>query len=159
MNILSNAITGMVMVGAAVTTLGWAKASVDNQNREIECLATNIYHEARGEPIVGQIAVAQVTMNRVEHNYFPDDVCSVVWEDKQFSWTHDGRSDRIRDNRAYQVALNVAETVYNDQEDDPTAGSLFYHATYINPPRWTRYMEVSTEIGVHVFYQWNGQWN
>lgn len=159
MNILSNIITGIVMVGATITTLDWAKASVDIKTREIECLATNIYHEARGEPIIGQIAVAQVTMNRVQHNYFPDDVCSVVWDDYQFSWTHDGRSDKIRDHRAYQVALNIAETVYHNEEDDPTAGSLFYHAKYISPPRWTQYMEISTEIGVHVFYNWDGRWN
>ena len=159
MNILSNTITGLVMVGAVVATIDWAKASVDTKTRDIECLAMNIYHEARGEPVVGQIAVAQVTMNRVEHNYFPDTVCSVVWDEDQFSWTNDGRSDRIRDNRAYSVALNIAETVYHDEEDDPTEGSLFYHATYISPPRWTRHMEVSTKIGIHVFYNWDGKWD
>ena len=159
MNILSNTITGLVMVGAVVATIDWAKASIDTKTRDIECLAMNIYHEARGEPVVGQIAVAQVTMNRVEHNYFPDTVCSVVWDEDQFSWTNDGRSDRIRDNRAYSVALNIAETVYHDEEDDPTEGSLFYHATYISPPFWTRHMEVSAEIGIHVFYNWDGKWD
>ena len=85
MNILSNTITGLVIVGAVVATIDWAKASVDTKTRDIECLAMNIYHVARGVPVVGQIAVAQVTMNRVEHNYFPDTVCTVVWEEDQFS--------------------------------------------------------------------------
>jgi spore germination cell wall hydrolase CwlJ-like protein len=159
MNILSSTITGLVMVGAVVVTLDWAKASVDVKSRDIECLAMNVYHEARGEPVIGQIAVAQVTMNRVKHEYFPDNVCSVVWDEDQFSWTNDGRSDRIRDQDSYTVALSIAETVYYDKEDDPTKGSLFYHATYIKAPYWTEYMEVSTRIGIHIFYNWDGSWN
>lgn len=159
MGILSNAITGMVIVGATAATLGWAKASVQAQTRDMECLAMNIYHEARGESVIGQIAVAQVTMNRVHHDYFPDDVCSVVWQDYQFSWTNDSLSDNIQDERAYEVALNIADTVYHGEEDDPTDGALFYHATYINAPNWTEHMEVSARIGIHIFYTWDGSWN
>jgi N-acetylmuramoyl-L-alanine amidase len=159
MNVLSNTISGLVIMGTAVVSLGWASASVGEQPSDIECLAMNIYHEARGEPIVGQIAVAQVTMNRVEHEYFPDDVCSVVWQDDQFSWTNNGKPKPIHNRDSYRVALSIAQTVYHKEEDDPTEGALFYHADYISAPLWTRNMEISTIIGTHIFYSWDGRWN
>lgn len=122
-----------------------------------ECLAMNIYHEARGEDVQGQIAVANVTMNRVSHDYFPNTVCDVVWEDGAFSWTNDGRSDKITDQEAYRIALNIAEWVLAGEEEDNTDGSLFYHTHSVNP-RWNRQMELATVIGDHRFYQWDGTW-
>lgn len=124
---------------------------------EIECLTQNIYHEARGEDTLGQIAVAFVTRNRRDHEYFPDTICEVVWEDYQFSWTHDGRSDRMRDEYAAQVAEVIAQWVYDGREVDPTNGALFYHTHQVNPS-WTRSLEEETRIGVHIFYVWDGEW-
>lgn len=149
----------MQLLGASPEPLVDRSSFNDHDLRQIECLADNIYHEARGESIIGQIAVAQVTLNRVEHSYFPDTVCDVVWQPHQFSWTGDGRSDETHDRARYEVAVNIAETVYVEVEDDPTDGALFYHATYISPPSWTRQMEEVTNIGVHVFYHWDGNWN
>jgi spore germination cell wall hydrolase CwlJ-like protein len=117
----------------------------------------NIYHEARGESIEGQIAVAQVTVNRASHDYFPDTVCEVVWDEDQFSWTNDGRSDRVRDLEAYRIAVNIAEWVLLGKEDDPTNGSLFYHADRVSP-FWARKVDFETKIGDHVFYTWSGRW-
>lgn len=124
----------------------------------LECMALNIYHEARGESEEGQIAVAHVTVNRAEHSYFPNSICGVVWQDSQFSWTIDGRSDAANDREAYARAESIAEAVLLEHVDDPTDGALFYHATYINPPSWTRHMTVADRIGIHIFYHWDGSW-
>lgn len=125
---------------------------------EINCLALNIYHESRGENLEGQISVAQVTMNRVEHDYFPNTVCDVVWQPSQFSWTHDGYSDRPRERLAWITALDIADLVYYDQVDDPTEGALFYHATWVRPV-WRHRMDYFKTIGIHKFYHWDGNWN
>lgn len=159
MNFLSSAATGALIFGAITTTFSHVNAHQQEHQEEIACLALNIYHEARGESIAGQIAVAEVTINRMNHTYFPDTVCGVVWEPNQFSWTHDGISDQAYETEAYTIALNIAETVYYGQEDEFTGGALFYHADYITAPNWTEYMEVSSVIGKHIFYTWNGSWN
>jgi spore germination cell wall hydrolase CwlJ-like protein len=131
----------------------------DNLNQEIECLTENIYHEARGEPEIGQIAVAQVTMNRVNHWYFPDTVCDVVWQSGQFSWTQDGRSDVMHDTERAEFARDVAIRVFFQLETDRVQNALFYHATYISAPNWTSHMNLVDRIGVHKFYTWDGEWN
>lgn len=136
---------------------------------EIECLTRNIYHEARGEETVGQIAVAYVTVNRRDHDYFPDTICDVVKQGVQdragnmiryqcqFSWYCDGRSDRMRDEEARDIAYNIAEWVYDGKEEDPTNGALFYHAEWVNPD-WASKVDEEAQIGIHVFYTWNGKW-
>lgn len=152
-DIASNVITAALVSSAIVYGTG----SYNDFIEERDCLALNIYHEARGESIEGQIAVAQVTVNRVNHDYFPNSVCEVVWDSGQFSWTQDGRSDRVRDQRAYEVALNIAEWVLLGREDDPTNGAVFYHADHVNP-FWARKVDQETQIGDHIFYTWNGTW-
>lgn len=127
------------------------------------CLAMNIYHEARGEPIEGQIAVAAVTMNRVEDKRWPDDVCSVVWQPGQFSWTKDGKSDKMRDAKAKQIASDIAVAVYfsyNMGYNDPTIqniidhldGSVFYHADHVTP-YWVSSFDLVASIDNHRFYK------
>lgn len=125
---------------------------------EINCLALNVYHESRGEDYTGRIAVAYTTMNRVEHDYFPDSICGVVWEDNQFSWTNDGRSDAANNQQSWIESLDVAHLVLQNEVDDPTNGALFYHATYINRPSWTETLDIALEHGIHVFYHWDGNW-
>ena len=122
-----------------------------------ECLALNIYHEARSESEEGQAAVGFVTLNRVEHSYFPDTVCDVVYDKYQFSWTHDGLSDRATDTEAYVEALLVAAKVMDGSLEDITSGSLFYHANYVNPD-WVDSVDYAVTIGDHIFYTWNGRW-
>ena len=157
-DVTSNIITGTVFVAAAVAAIyGGSRPAYSEQ--DLECMAMNIYHEARGEAVLGQIAVAQVVMNRLDHEYFPNDVCEVVWQPHQFSWTSDGRSDVAHDQERYEIAENIAITVLEREEDDPTGGALFYHADYISAPSWTRQMDVSLEYGVHMFYTWDGTWD
>jgi spore germination cell wall hydrolase CwlJ-like protein len=137
-----------------------ASANTANGDDEVNCLALNIYHEARGEPQEGQLAVAYVTMNRVASPRYPKTVCAVVWQNGQFSWTRDGRSDVPRDQRAWDRAKRIASFIYTNyarfQEvlkgaTDMTKGALFYFAPKKVSPYWTRNMVATTAIGSHVF--------
>jgi spore germination cell wall hydrolase CwlJ-like protein len=135
----------------------------DDVLKEIECLAKNIYKEAGYEPLEGRIAVAQVTMNRVEHREFPNTVCGVVYEKTrnrhtgkmttcQFSWY----CDPVHRNRpvhqpTYEQSYEVAKQVLLDDIRLPgLENAIFYHATYVNP-RWN-YSRITT-IGQHIFYE------
>ena len=125
---------------------------------ELKCLALNIYHEARSEPESGQIAVAQVTMNRVASKDFPDSICKVITQGGQrlhrcqFSWWCDGKSDLPTELKAWQRSMKVAKDVLARKKADPTGGALFYHAHYVEP-RWASVFERTAEIGQHLFYR------
>ena len=130
------------------------------------CLATAVYFEARGEPTVGQVAVAAVIMNRVEDRRFPNDVCSVVKQGPlyrsgapvrhkcQFSFYCDGKSDIMRDRAAKLRATRIAELVLSHTIMDPTEGSTFYHADYVLPS-WASTKSRVVQINQHVFYKWS----
>ena len=123
-------------------------------DKELRCLALNIYHEARSEPPVGRYAVAWVTLNRVEHEKFRDTVCKVVYQPGQFSWTEDGKSDKAYEKEAFKEAMKIAEDVYYAKEDgkiDPTDGATFYHAVYVKP-KWRHSMSSSIKICKNIFY-------
>lgn len=126
------------------------------------CLALNLYHEARSEPIVGQMAVASVVLNRVKDPRFPNDICSVVHEGPiganghpirhkcQFSWYCDGKDDKPMDPIGWQHSFNVASYMLNGKPIDVTEGALFYHADYVSP-NWENYQRV-VKIESHIFY-------
>lgn len=119
------------------------------------CLALNVYFEARSEPVVAQFAVAQVTMNRVLSDKYPDNVCDVVWQRKQFSWTHDGKSDKPKDKKAWNRAQWVAEVTLNDDDDSTKIipkDVVHYHADYVQP-YWATSCVRITKIGRHIFYR------
>ena len=136
------------------------------------CLALNTYHEAKNQSLVGQIATAQVVMNRVEDTRFPNTVCEVVkegptrpsWEDPekeypikhrcQFSWYCDGKSDVPKNKKAWKKAQDVAFLVlYNKIQLDVTEGATHYHATYVRPS-WAKTKKRTTRIEKHIFYRW-----
>lgn len=123
------------------------------QDDQLYCLAQNIYFEARGESIEGQAAVAWVTLNRLLDEDHPNTICKVVWQDSQFSWTHDGKSDTPRDaeswDRAQDIALDLAYSY--DPELDPTGGSTYFHERSIKPG-WSKRFERVGQIDNHVFY-------
>lgn len=125
-----------------------------SSQEERDCMALNIYHEARGEPILGQIAVAQVTLNRMELDDYPDTVCAVVWQPWQFSWTMDTISDTPRDAAAWLRSQQVARSVMQGwgQAFDVTGGADHYHAYWVNPA-WANANRITTVIGVHTFYR------
>jgi len=134
----------------------------------IMCLALNIYHEARDQPFIGQVAVAQVVMNRVHDDRYPDDVCDVVmqgptysWKPNfpvrnrcQFSWYCDGKSDKTPDTEAFEIARMIAVGVYNGNLGDFVEGATHYHATYVLP-EWAETKYKTVQIGEHVFYRWD----
>jgi N-acetylmuramoyl-L-alanine amidase len=115
------------------------------------CLMVNIYHEARGEPIKGQMAVASVVMNRVAHSRFPNSVCDVVYQRKQFSWTLDTHKLRMTPKFDYQI-YRVALMALKGHLIDYTGGATHFHTTAINP-YWTSNKVYLTTIGNHVFYK------
>jgi spore germination cell wall hydrolase CwlJ-like protein len=134
---------------------------------EIECMAKNIYFEAAVESTAGQLAVAQVTLNRVKSKHYPNSVCEVVYEGPkhangimkrdrcQFSWYCDGKDDEVRNKgKLWNTAQSLAKYVLSRQKDliDITDGALFYHANYIDAPRWTQRKEVHASIDQHIFY-------
>lgn len=122
----------------------------------VTCLATNIYFEARSEDRLGQFAIAEVTLNRVASPEYPDDVCEVVWQHKQFSWTHDGKSDRPTDAAAWSQALAIAAAAMSDftTEEYRVVGATVYHyhAKYVQPS-WSKDMRQVAVIGSHIFYE------
>jgi spore germination cell wall hydrolase CwlJ-like protein len=126
--------------------------------RERRCLAVAIYFEARGEPKRGQIAVAQVILNRVRSPLFPETVCGVVYQGQmrkgcQFSFTCDGHSDNPRDNAQWALAQDLAKGIMSGKHWLPEVGySTFYHANYVWP-RWVRRMNKIDKIGRHIFYK------
>lgn len=132
-----------------------AKFDFTNQKREatdkdIHCLAQNIYHEARSEPLGGQVAVAQVTINRVKATNFKKSVCQIVFQPSQFSWTLNKRL-KIRDTKAWKTSLVIAKAVLTNSVRLPNFTATHYHTKQVNP-RWNRNMEVLAVIGSHIFY-------
>jgi N-acetylmuramoyl-L-alanine amidase len=122
---------------------------------EVEALALNMYHEARGEGIDGMIMVAEVTLNRVEHPRFPNTICRVVYQRRQFSWTHAIRDHTPREVLAWNTAFNLAESILLREVD--TFGTGATH--YLNPnavrrmPSWTYRFDRIGRVGNHVFYR------
>tara|TARA_R110002073_G_scaffold19256_7_gene70411 strand:- start:2949 stop:3377 length:429 start_codon:yes stop_codon:yes gene_type:complete len=127
--------------------------SVGITTQAILCLAMNVYHEARSEDLVGQLAVAEVTLNRVAAKQFPNEVCDVVWQNRQFSWTQDGKSDMPREPVEWQVAQDIA-VIAMGQEKPRAVGEdvLFYHAEYVKP-YWAASFHKAAQHGSHIFYQ------
>lgn len=154
-NITSGLLT-MTGLGAVAVTLSMMHPSIDTKAHN--CLAMNIYHEARGEVIEGQIAVAHVTINRVNHEEWPNNICDVVYQPKQFSWTFLIEDQTPKENKSWKQAQVIARDVMIGNVEDPTLGATFYHATYVNPS-WADQMEVSKIIDKHVFYTWDGVWD
>jgi spore germination cell wall hydrolase CwlJ-like protein len=128
--------------------------------KQIDCLAENIYHEAGYEPRQGKEAVAHVTLNRLQDPRYPKDICGVVKQRTssvcQFSWFCMNMA-KTKNNPVYEEAREVAVYVYVNYENlkDITKGALFYHADYINP-RWK--LEKTTVIGRHIFYKESGKY-
>jgi N-acetylmuramoyl-L-alanine amidase len=118
---------------------------------DLECLATNIYFEARGESRRGQIAVASVTLNRVKSKIFPNNICEVVYQPYQFSWTLSS-NPVIRKQTVFEQITQLAEEVLNGKHRDPTNGSRFFH-NFSVAPKWSYNLQQTVVIGNHVFYK------
>jgi hypothetical protein len=165
-NILFFSLFGLaiVLIGSMVYVvyvdhlrIRWAQ----QRQADLMCLARNVYHEARGEPIAGQLAVAEVTMNRVASRHFPDSVCEVVYEKRldtvrnrlvgAFSWTEFESVEAPRGVQ-WERARRAAEAIYDEQHEPSVADALFYHADSIEP-RWAKQKNRVGKIGRHIFYE------
>lgn len=132
--------------------------------KELNCLATAIYFEARGESYRGQVAVAQVVLNRVAHKLYPATICGVVYQNQhrrnacQFSFACDGMPERITDRKSWTQAEDIARDVAAGSAYLTEVGySTHYHATYVYP-HWAPRMTKVTKIGLHVFYHFKRGW-
>ena len=153
----------VLLVGVIITILGFALQAVfafqeESRNRtramhtqNLTCLARNVYFEARGEPLAGQYAVAEVTMNRRASRFFRRSVCEVVYEKNAFSWTEFSSLPEPR-GAEWQRAQKVAEAVYYQKYTPQLQGATFYHATHIRPD-WAKDRQRVARIGRHVFYK------
>jgi spore germination cell wall hydrolase CwlJ-like protein len=136
----------------------------------LACLATAVYFEARGEPMVGQVAVAQVIINRVNDSRFPDNVCDVVKQGEYYTWNTDipikyrchfsfwcdGKPEIMHDETARQWSYNVAESALSGLFYDTTSGATHYHADYVIPYWSTNERFTKTvQINSHIFYRWD----
>ena len=122
------------------------------------CLTEAIYFEARGEPVRGQVAVAEVILNRVDAATYPDTVCGVVNQGTgelyrcQFTYTCDGAAETIHEPRAWARAGKIARRMLDGAPRALTGGATHYHTTAVNP-RWAARFPLTATIGVHRFYR------
>jgi spore germination cell wall hydrolase CwlJ-like protein len=129
-------------------------------NDAITCLSRTIYWEARGEGAAGMEAVANVVMNRLGHEGFPNTICEVVRQGSeqgacQFSWWCDGRSDDAEEDKSYAIAKEIARKALNRQLTDRTGGALYFHQREATPSWSAEYIK-TVEVGEHVFYKPHG---
>jgi N-acetylmuramoyl-L-alanine amidase len=152
---------GVCAEPARIEALQYAETRARRRADELQCLAENVYFEARGEPLDGQYAVAEVTLNRTHAHNFPHTVCAVVHEARwdparrrhvaDFSWTELGALS-AEDGPAWKQALTVANAVYDDEHAPLVPGALFYHASSVRPD-WARSRRPVATIGNHIFYR------
>ncbi len=146
---------------AAFAYVMYSMISGDSERRELTCLSLNVYYEARGESLAGQMAVAEVTMNRVASPRYPRTVCEVVYQKKwdhlrkrhvsAFSWTE---FDIVPhpESKPWKQAQTAAEAVYYRKYPPMVNGALHYHAAYIKPS-WARGKKPLARIDNHIFYK------
>ena len=170
-----------IVLAGVVTTAAIQTQQVPD--RAPECLALNMYHEARSQGTAGLFAVSAVVLNRVNDSRFPNSVCEVIeqgpiresWKTRQhkdlpdskrkyypiknkcqFSWYCDGKSDVPYNKKRYEELLDLSKAImYNEISFvDITDGALFYHADYVTPG-WAKTKQKTVEVQDHIFYRWN----
>lgn len=125
---------------------------------EFACLKEAIYHEARGEDIIGQYAVAEVILNRVDSPFYPDTICGVVHQNAhlanacQFSYACNGRSRAMTDRQARAIAAQIADILMSGAPRELTGGATHFHAARVSPG-WAQVFDRTARIGEHIFYR------
>jgi spore germination cell wall hydrolase CwlJ-like protein len=148
----SDAVTGAGLSEgrpSTLTALISAMDAVDTAaNEQLRCLATAVYFESRGEPLEGQLAVAQAILNRVDSGRYAPTVCGVISQPGQFSYD---RSRTPRAGRDWETAEAIAKIAMDDMWHEVAPKAMSFHATYVNP-NWAGKTKVA-QIGRHVFYR------
>lgn len=120
---------------------------------QMHCLAGAVYFESRGEALAGQLAVAQVVINRAEDRRWPASYCGVVYQRSQFSFVRGGRMPSINtSSSAWERAKAVARIAHGGMWESEAADAVYFHAKYVNP-RWSRAKTRLAQIDTHVFYR------
>jgi spore germination cell wall hydrolase CwlJ-like protein len=122
---------------------------------DLRCLTSALYFEARGEPVAGQVAVAEVILNRADSPLYPDSVCGVVGQGCQFSFACDGRSDVMTDPAARSVAARIAAAMLGGAPRLLTQGATHFHTPAVRPA-WSKHFPRTASIGDHIFYRQPG---
>jgi hypothetical protein len=120
---------------------------------ELKCLAQAVYFESRGEPLDGQLAVAEVVINRAVSGLYPADYCAVVTQPAQFSFVRRGRIPQADESStAWRRAIAVAQIAQQDLWESKANDALYFHATYVHPT-WSRQKTQLAQIDTHIFYR------
>ncbi|MFW9594059.1 MAG: cell wall hydrolase, partial [Macromonas sp.] len=123
------------------------------KRKDFHCLARNIYHEAQGEPVVGKLAVAQITLNRLQAGLWGSSVCKVVYAPAQFSWTDQPRKRHAKpQGPEWEESVQVAKDFLGGQRVRRLEASTHFHSQSIRAPGWTRQMRVAQQVGQHIFF-------
>lgn len=131
---------------------------VGKRSEQWRCLTEALYFEARGESLVGQVAVAEVILNRVDSKSYPNSVCGVIQQGEdnrngcQFSFRCDGKTERIGDRESFEDLGKVAWAMLQGRPRVLTGNAIFYHNTSVSP-RWVKNLVRTARIGAHIFYR------
>ena len=134
------------------------RVRISKKSENWYCLAEALYFEARGEPLRGQIAVAEVILNRVDSKRYPNTICGVVQQGQhrrnacQFSYNCDGIANRIGEKKAFEKLGKLAYVMMNGAERQLTSDAMYYHNNTVRP-RWSRKLIKTARIGRHIFYR------
>jgi N-acetylmuramoyl-L-alanine amidase len=122
--------------------------------KQLEVLALNIYHEARGEGRKGMVMAGEATLNRVASNEFPDNVCDVVYQKYQFSWVRDKKINKEpTEEDMWEISLEIAEDLLTDnQVSYDHLATHFVNLKVANPP-WTKNLIKVEKVGKHTFFR------
>lgn len=144
--------TGALHVASLSQLVGDMPIQID-LSADLKCLAQAVYFEARGEPIEGQLAVAEVVINRARSGLYPDNYCDVVTQPAQFSFVRRGRIPEADEtSAAWQRAEAIAEIAQQNLWQSKASDALYFHATYVRPS-WAHQKVQLAQIDTHVFYR------
>ena len=140
-----------VAQGQSLQQLATTLASAQTAGADHECLAVAVYFEARGETLDGQLAVAEVVLNRSRSGQYPADVCAVVKQKAQFSFVRNGQFPQAdRSSSAWKKAVAVAKVAQDKLVTKLPTNVLWYHADYV-APSWGKRLSRQAKIGTHIF--------
>lgn len=127
------------------------KALHQENEKQKKCLAAAIYFEARGEKLLGQIAVGEVILTRTKSSIYPQKICDVVKQRKQFSFVKNGVIPNVPKNQLYKK-MELAQDIMNGEVSSPAKNSMHFHANYVKP-NWAKTKNITAQIGNHIFYK------
>lgn len=119
---------------------------------ELMCLAQNMYHEARGEGVLGMLAVGLVTINRQKDRKYPNSICGVVFQENQFSWVG-FKPLEMYHLESRNLAISLAKELLNGRFADLTNGAKWFHSIEIRTPKWAKGLSETVTLGKHRFYK------